>query len=236
MSNGRVVLFAGGRLGPRISDDWDCNVYMVRGDRRSILVDAGCGRVPLTAPDGVDAVLLTHLHLDHSGGAAALASQGLRVLAHPWSAAGLRQGDEDRAGLTAARNHGFYPADSRLRALPAAEDMVDGTEIDLGGVTVVAVETPGHADGHLAFLVSSDDGPTTLLAGDLCFPGGSVVLQPLPDCRLDRLWDSLCRVRALAPDDLAAGHGMPAPGAACGSLDTAIAAFAGGAIPQQFEA
>jgi glyoxylase-like metal-dependent hydrolase (beta-lactamase superfamily II) len=230
--NGAVRLVAGGELGPRLSDDWDCNVYQVRGTYRTVMIDAGCGRVPLE-PGAADTVILTHLHLDHSGGAATLASRGLRILAHPWTAEGLRSGDEERAGLAAARDRGFYPSGARLQAVPSAEDIGDGDSLDLGGVSITAVESPGHSDGHHAYLVEERSGRRTLLAGDLVFPGGTIVLQPLPDCRLDLLWDSLLKARRLEADDLAAGHGLPAPGGASPSLDAAIAAFAAGGLPPQ---
>jgi len=235
IAQGAVRLVAGGRLGARLSDDWDCNVYEVRGDDRVVLVDAGCGRAPLE-PGDADTVLLTHLHLDHAGGAAGLAARGLRVLAHPWTAAGLRTGDEQRAGLVISRERGFYPSDARLDPVPSAEDLADGAVLDLGGVTVTAVETPGHADGHHAFLVEERSGERTLVAGDLVFPGGAVVLQPLPDCRLDVLWASLVRARQLGAGDLAAGHGMPETDGAAASLDAAIAAFASGGLPRQLGA
>jgi hydroxyacylglutathione hydrolase len=229
---GAVRLVAGGVVGPGVSDAWDCNVYEVRGTARTVLIDAGCGRVPID-PGAADAVLLTHLHLDHSGGAARLAARGLQVLAHPWTVEGLRAGDEDRAGLAVSRARGFYPQDFRLEPVPSAEAIEDGDALDLGGVTVTAVETPGHSDGHHAYLVEERSGRRTLVAGDLVFPGGAVVLQALPDCRLDVLWDSLRRARALHPDDLAAGHGLPDPFGAAAALEAALAAFAAGRLPPQ---
>jgi glyoxylase-like metal-dependent hydrolase (beta-lactamase superfamily II) len=136
--------------------------------------------------------------------------------------------------LTISQQRGFYPAGFRLEAC-AADGIDDGATLDLGGCTLTAIATPGHADGHLSFLVEDRDGRRTLLAGDLVFPGGRVVLQPLPDCRLDELWESLARVRALAPDALYAGHCEPVETGASDHLDVALAAFASGGIPEQLE-
>ena len=219
---------AGGALGPLLTSRWDGSAYVVRGRDRAVLIDAGAGLPPLEPPPGVDELLLTHLHLDHAGGAAALADRGLRVRAHPWTTEGLRAGDEERAGLTTARH--LYPVDARLRACPV-DDLLPDTTLDLGGCTVTAIDTPGHADGHLAFLVVEPSGHRTLLAGDLVFAGGRVALQELPDCRPAALEASLRRVRALAPDRLLAGHGEPVERGAVAHLDLALAAFAAGELP-----
>jgi glyoxylase-like metal-dependent hydrolase (beta-lactamase superfamily II) len=84
-----VIQVGGGALGGGLSHAADCNVYLVRAGGRAVLIDAGSGlgpeqladnvRAAGVEPDRVEAVLLTHAHLDHSGGAAWLAARG-RVL------------------------------------------------------------------------------------------------------------------------------------------------------------
>jgi hydroxyacylglutathione hydrolase len=84
----------------------------------------------------------THLHADFLSGATQLADDdGAHVLA---SAAGCRE---------------F-----------AHRGLSDGDEIDLGGLTLTAVATPGHTDEHLSFLIS--DGATVLGV----FTGGSLIV------------------------------------------------------------
>ena len=117
------------------------------------------------------------------------------------------------------------------RALPTPSGT--GRRSISGGCTITAVDTPGHADGHLSFVVEDEEGCRTLLAGDVVFPDGRIVLQPLPDCRLDRLWDSLRELRAFEPQRLYAGHCEPVEQGATAHLDTALAAFASGGIPAQ---
>jgi glyoxylase-like metal-dependent hydrolase (beta-lactamase superfamily II) len=215
-----------------LSGAWDCNVYAIHGRRRSVLIDAGAGLTALDVPAGVDAALVTHLHFDHAGGAAALARRGLRIFAHPWTAEGLRLGDAERGGLRISQERGFYPPDFAQRACDA-EAIEEGDVLELGGVSITVLETPGHADGHLAFLAEDEQGTRTLLAGDLVFPGGHVFLQPLPDCRLDRLWDSLRRARLSEPHRLYAGHCEPLDDGATSALDSALEAFSAGGIPPQ---
>lgn len=124
---------------------------------RRIVVDPGpASTVPLLVrgledvTDGVDLVLLTHIHLDHSGGVGQLCARypEARVLAHPkafrhltdpsklWSASVATLGDVAHA----------YGAPLPVEAsVLTAED---------GRGLVEVLPTPGHAPHHLAFRVS----------------------------------------------------------------------------------
>jgi len=84
----------------------------------------------------------THLHADFLSAAVQLAhDDGASVLA---SAAGRRE---------------F-----------AHRGLVDGDEVDLGGLTLTALATPGHTDEHLSFLVSDGARPVGV------FTGGSLIV------------------------------------------------------------
>ena len=84
----------------------------------------------------------THLHADFLTGAVQLAADdGATILA---SAAGMRAFD----------HRGLH----------------DGDEVDLGGLTLRAMATPGHTDEHLSFLLL--DGPTPVGV----FTGGSLIV------------------------------------------------------------
>lgn len=218
--------------GAGLTEALDCNVYVIRGRDRAVLVDAGAGRRPLPVPEDVDAVILTHLHADHAAGAQALGRRGLAILAHPWTVEGLATGDEERSGLARARAWGMYPADQALPAWPHAQPLEDADELELGGCRIRVLETPGHADGHLSLLVE-EDGVRSLVAGDLVFPGGTISLLVMPDCSIDALWHSIVRVRELAPGALYAGHLDPVTSGATAHLDQALAVFGNGAIPPQ---
>ncbi|MDX3643438.1 MBL fold metallo-hydrolase [Streptomyces sp. MB09-02B] len=156
-----VTLVAGGAYGFDLSDPLDCHVYLVRGARHSVLVDAGAGRsaesiVRAVRATGADPgrLLLTHGHADHAGGAAALAERlpGLRVLAGAEATGWIAAGDEAGVSLDRGKASGYYPADYSFAPCPQVEALADGEEIDLGGGVVLrAVATPGHADGHLCF-------------------------------------------------------------------------------------
>jgi ribonuclease/clavin/mitogillin len=125
--------------------------------------------------DGVEAVLLTHHHPDHTGGVAdVVARTGAKVWAH---------------------------ADARL-GFPVDRHLHDDEQIDSGEGVVRCLHTPGHADGHLAFLHE----PTgDVVVGDLVAGIGTVVLPP-PDGHLGRYLESLERLVGLTRRALPA-HG-----------------------------
>jgi glyoxylase-like metal-dependent hydrolase (beta-lactamase superfamily II) len=104
--------------------------------------------------DAVDYILLTHIHLDHAGGAGRLAAALPRaqVLVHPRGAAHII----DPAVLVAATEavYGevrFAQEYGEVSSIPArrVETAADGRRIRLGRRTLEFFHTPGHAMHHL---------------------------------------------------------------------------------------
>ncbi|MEU6354732.1 MBL fold metallo-hydrolase [Streptomyces sp. NPDC047072] len=203
-----VTLVASGAYGFDLSDPLDCHVYLVRGSRLSVLVDAGAGCADLPLEVRPDLLLLTHGHADHAGGAAALASRfpGLRVLAGPAAVRWIAEGDEQGLSVDKGKAAGVYPAEYAFPPCPRVEPVADGTEFDLGGGVVIrAVATPGHADGHTCYHLTTPS-YQGLFSGDCVFTGGRVSLQNLHDCRVPEYAASLTRLAGLDVDALFPGH------------------------------
>jgi glyoxylase-like metal-dependent hydrolase (beta-lactamase superfamily II) len=170
-----VVLVDTGYVRPRLAAS-----YVVRGKRSAAVVETGsASSVPRIleglAASGVDPaevshVVVTHVHLDHAGGAGALlaALPRARLVAHPRGARHLVDPSRLVAGASAV-----YGAE-RFRELygelvPAPADRVveapEGHEVDLGGRTLRALDAPGHARHHL---VLWDEASRGFFTGD-CF-------------------------------------------------------------------
>jgi len=121
------------------------------------------------SPASVDYVFLTHVHLDHAGGAGAMmrAFPDARLIVHPRGARHMA----DPTKLFAAVQE-VYGAEEAQRLygdpLPISVDRIqeagDGFNFDLAGRTLVCLDTPGHARHHLCLL---DSRSGCLFTGDI---------------------------------------------------------------------
>jgi glyoxylase-like metal-dependent hydrolase (beta-lactamase superfamily II) len=212
----RIHLVASGSSGLHLTDAYDAHAFLVTGEREAVLVDAGTGRqadamlravAEAVDPAFVSRLLLTHAHPDHCGGAAALRRRlpHLQVQASVSVAQWVERADVEAMSLDLGWRADFYPRDYVVEPCPVADPLDDGDVLDLGDCTITALATPGHAAGHMAYLVA-DGSTTALLSGDLIFWGGRVSLVATWDCDLQSLLGSLRRLDGLAADALLPGH------------------------------
>lgn len=143
---------------------FDASHLIVEGGRAAF-VDVGTNHsVPrlLSALDAkgigvaaVDWVILTHVHLDHAGGAGRLMRElpNARLVVHPRGARHMVDPAQLVAGATAV-----YGADEVQRSygalLPVAAERIveaaDGHVVDLAGRALLCLDTPGHARHHIS--------------------------------------------------------------------------------------
>lgn len=126
----------------------------------------------------VSHVFLTHIHLDHAGAAGFLASQGAQVFVHPNGAPHLLNPEKLIASATRIYGDKMQSLWGDFLPVPAERLVIlqDGDEVTVGGgLTVLALDTPGHAEHHLSYFV---DG--------YCFTGdvGGIRISAYPYLRL----------------------------------------------------
>jgi glyoxylase-like metal-dependent hydrolase (beta-lactamase superfamily II)/rhodanese-related sulfurtransferase len=134
------------------------------GDRRALAVDPPRDLRALRAEADRRGLRVayaadTHLHADFLSGTRQLAATHRAVVVA--SAAGRREFD----------HHGLR----------------DGDEIDLGGLTLRALATPGHTDEHLAFLLLDGAGPVGVFTGGSLIVGAAARTDLLGAARADEL-------------------------------------------------
>ncbi len=178
-----------------------------------VIIDCGpSSTLPtlLKALDGVrpTALLLTHIHFDHAGGAGALVARWpeLPVFVHERGARHLA--DPERLYNSARRLYGDQMERlwGPMAPIPEANiHVLTGGESILDGRYEVAY-TPGHASHHVSYL---RDG--TAFVGDVggvrTTPDGiTIPPTPPPDIDVEAWHASIDTVRAWRPDRLAMTH------------------------------
>ena len=121
------------------------------------------------SPAQVAYVVLTHIHLDHAGGAGAMmqAFPEARLVVHPRGVAHMADPRKLFAAVQAV--YGAAEAERLYGALlPVSADRIvaagDGYRFELAGRPLVCVETPGHARHHLCLW---DARSSSLFTGDI---------------------------------------------------------------------
>ncbi len=152
------------------------------------------------------AVLLSHGHFDHVGGAAELCTTyGLPVHIHEFDRSMLDDPlsavSAEFAALLADRT--FPPAPARVVGLTGSGFL------DLAGIPVEIIHTPGHTRGSIVYGLAATDGrPPVLFTGDTLF-AGTVGRSDLPGGNGRQLIDSITTLLLSRPDDTVVlpGHG-----------------------------
>ena len=108
-------------------------------------------------------LLLTHAHVDHIGGASRFVERsGVTAYLHP---------DDDYLALHPAEQmrlvFGFMPGPEH-RPPRTLRPLEDGLSLDLGGLRVEVLATPGHTPGHCCFHLPEEG---ILFSGDQLFAG-----------------------------------------------------------------
>jgi hydroxyacylglutathione hydrolase len=140
------------------------------------------------------AIWLTHAHVDHILGVAAIKrATGAPVYLHP----------DDRPLYDALPDQGAWFG---IRADPPPvpdHPLVAGQRLTVGGVEFMVRHTPGHSPGSVSFL-----GPGTIFGGDVLF-NGSIGRTDLPGGDFATLMRSIQRDFLSLPDStvVRSGHG-----------------------------
>lgn len=103
----------------------------------------------------VDWLILTHVHLDHAGGAGELMARlpNARLVVHPRGARHMIDPSQLWQGAMAVYGEDVMEkAYGRLRSVPKERvvEAPDGHIVDLQGRALRCIDTPGHARHHLA--------------------------------------------------------------------------------------
>jgi hydroxyacylglutathione hydrolase len=179
-----------------MNDSWLSNTYLVAAGPNSdaFLVDAGGPLEPLFAKAdehslNVTHILLTHHHHDHVAelGEALARWPDATVLAHPIE-----------------------------RVTGTTGDLNPGDEVEIGGLTVKALHTPGHTGGMLGLLVDGKE----LFTGDTLFKGSVGGVRAPGSTSYGDLKHSIVDVILALPGETVLRPGHTDPSTVAGELES----------------
>jgi len=169
-------------------------------------------------PKDIDWVILTHVHLDHAGGAGELMKQlpHAKLAVHPRGARHMIDPSVLIAGAA-----GVYGEEEvrrsygEITAVPAERvvEAHDGFVIDLAGRALLCLDTPGHARHHIAI---HDDRSSAFFTGDifglsyreLDSPGGAFIIPTTSPVQFqpDAAHQSIDRMLGYEPEAMYLTH------------------------------
>ncbi len=202
-----------------------CNVWLVIGRDRALVIDTGLGLVSLHDAAGelfdrpVTAVA-THYHFDHTGALHEFDERLAHRRAVPYLktpiAGALRRAGFDDATWQSFLDAGYELDDELLRAVPSEEFDVDaysvaacpptrvldeGDVVDLGDVAFEVLHLPGHSPDSIGLW---NEAGGVLFSGDAVYDGP--LLDNAPDSDVDDYIATMVRLRSLPVRVVHGGH------------------------------
>src|SRR5574343_1542487 len=119
--------------------------------------------------EAVDYVILTHIHLDHAGGAGTLMREfpNAKLVVHPRGSRHMAEPSKLVAGVTAVYGAEYVEnVYGDILPIPAERiiDAHEGLTLQLGGRELLMIDTPGHAKHHICIV---DRQANAIFSGDM---------------------------------------------------------------------
>jgi hydroxyacylglutathione hydrolase len=164
------------------------NCYVVRRDGadRGLIVDPGeeaeriLGRVD-SLGIGIDAILITHCHFDHIGAVAPVAEATGAPVYCP---------EIEVPVLADIMSFVPWPGFGPYESYDADETVGGGERLELAGLAIDVIHTPGHSPGHVTYSIADE---SAVFSGDVLFKG-SVGRTDLPGGDWGALLESIRRL------------------------------------------
>lgn len=142
------------------------NCFLIRpeGSDQLLIVDPGeesdriLAAVEASGAD-VAAILITHCHFDHIGAVAPVAAATGAPVYCP---------EIEAPVLADIMSYVPYPGFGPFESYDADETVAGGETLELAGLELDVVFTPGHSPGHVTYAVRGED---ALFSGDVLFQG-----------------------------------------------------------------
>jgi hydroxyacylglutathione hydrolase len=182
-----------------------CQTFAIIGTDGVVIIDPGSGYFEDevifglcetgATPEDVRAVLITHCHSDHAFNVDRWQSSGALLMASSPTAKAMK----DCAPLI------WCEHTELITPVTIDKVLADGEVIDICGMHITCVATPGHTPGCMSYLLH-DDTDIIAFTGDMLMPGSQPGWAGV-DFSGDALLDSLERLQKYPINKVYPGHG-----------------------------
>ena len=150
----------------------NCFLFRADGSDRALIVDPGDEAERILGPVDelgleIDAILLTHCHFDHIGAVAPVAKATGAPVYCP---------EIEVPVLADIMSFVPWPGFGPFESYDADETVAGGERLELAGLEIDVIFTPGHSPGHVTYAIPDS---AALFSGDVLFQG-SVGRTDLP--------------------------------------------------------
>ena len=173
------------------------NTHIVEFENGCIIIDAGCPleQVKQITTKPIKAVFITHGHFDHIKNIEEYDNENIKIYAHKAILEMLKNTTNNASLLF------NQPTKYKINNLYL---LVDQDELDIGGLNIKCLHTPGHSIDSMCYLLDDE----ILFSGDTVF-SVAVGRDDMPTGNKIELIKSLNRILNLDYTSLFTGHGRP---------------------------
>jgi len=181
----------------------------LKGKKMRVLIDAGMGPKNMAPVKelGIDLLILTHCHIDHRLTRMEIAD--VPVWCHEKEEIYFQNKDHFFTAMGFKRSgldlNELFDFNNGMLSIEIDRRLTDGECIDIGGITIKTIHTPGHTPGHVAFFIPEYD---LLFSGDIDLtPFGPFYGHDFAD--IDDLLFSIEKLRQVKANTVVSGHAGP---------------------------
>jgi glyoxylase-like metal-dependent hydrolase (beta-lactamase superfamily II) len=179
-----------------------------------VLFDTGMGlaNIQEVLPTPISNVFLTHSHWDHIGNAENF--ENVFIFDHPFEVNRLKKGwssseivGYEESTFSIALPTNFSLKEFFIKGKPTFSILQDGQVINVDGLEVVVIHTPGHSPGSTSFFLPNT---AELITGDTLYPGPEYL--HLPESNVSDYFSSLLKLESLIGKKMKSilpGHNAP---------------------------
>ena len=143
----------------------NCFIVRAKDSDRGVIVDPGeeaerlIGALDAIGVKTVEAILVTHTHFDHVGAVAPVAAATGAPVYCP---------ELETKVLANIMEYVPWPGFGPFESYDADHTVSGGEQLELAGLTLDVIFTPGHSPGHVTYAIKDEN---ALFSGDVLFQG-----------------------------------------------------------------